>query len=48
MNTTWKYVFSANHTAIDWMDDLVATQFVLNNETFGDDGTQESRQQRKQ
>ncbi len=36
MNTTWKYVFSANHTAIDWMDDLVATQFVLNNETFGD------------
>jgi len=38
MNTTWKYVFSANHTAIDWMDDLVATQFVLNNETFGDDG----------
>jgi hypothetical protein len=38
MNTTWKYVFSANHSAIDWMDDLVATQFVLNNETFGDDG----------
>ncbi|MEM2383557.1 MAG: hypothetical protein QW521_05290, partial [Desulfurococcaceae archaeon] len=38
MNTTWKYVFSANHSAVDWMDDLVATQFVLNNETFGDDG----------
>ncbi|MEM4847583.1 MAG: hypothetical protein QW794_07495, partial [Thermosphaera sp.] len=36
MNTTWKYVFSANHSAIDWLDDLVATQFVLNNETFGD------------
>jgi len=38
MNTTWKYVFSANHSAIDWLDDLVATQFVLNNETFGDNG----------
>jgi hypothetical protein len=36
MNTTWKYVFSANHSAITWLDDLVATQFVLNNETFGD------------
>jgi len=36
MNTTWKYVFSANHSAITWMKDLVATQFVLNNETFGD------------
>jgi hypothetical protein len=35
MNTTWKYVFSANHSAITWLDDLVATQFVLNNETFG-------------
>ncbi len=36
MNTTWKYVFSANHSAITWLTDLVATQFVLNNETFGD------------
>lgn len=36
MNTTWKYVFSANHTAIDWLDDLVHTKLVLNNETFGD------------
>ena len=36
MNTTWKYVFSANHSAITWLEDLVATQFVLNNETFGD------------
>jgi hypothetical protein len=45
MNTTWKYVFSANHTAIDWMDDLVATQFVLNNETFGDGSTQDSNKE---
>ncbi|MDW8073435.1 MAG: carboxypeptidase-like regulatory domain-containing protein [Nitrososphaerota archaeon] len=36
MNTTWKYVFTANHSAITWLKDLVATQFVLNNETFGD------------
>ncbi|RLE61974.1 MAG: hypothetical protein DRJ47_11415, partial [Thermoprotei archaeon] len=36
MNTTYKYVFAANHTEIDWLDNLVATQFVLNNETFGD------------
>jgi hypothetical protein len=36
MNTTWKYVFSANHSAVTWLKDLVATQFVLNNETFGD------------
>jgi hypothetical protein len=36
MNTTWKYVFSANHSAVTWLQDLVATQFVLNNETFGD------------
>jgi len=36
MNTTWKYVFSANHSAVTWLTDLVATQFVLNNETFGD------------
>ncbi|MCS7352317.1 MAG: carboxypeptidase-like regulatory domain-containing protein, partial [Anaerolineae bacterium] len=35
MNTTWKYVFSANHSAVTWLKDLVATQFVLNNETFG-------------
>lgn len=35
MNTTWKYVFSANHSAVTWLRDLVATQFVLNNETFG-------------
>jgi hypothetical protein len=36
MNTTWKYVFSANHSDVTWLRDLVATQFVLNNETFGD------------
>jgi len=36
MNTTWKYVFSANHSDVTWLKDLVATQFVLNNETFGD------------
>ncbi|MEM2232208.1 MAG: carboxypeptidase-like regulatory domain-containing protein [Nitrososphaerota archaeon] len=36
MNTTWKYVFSANHSDVTWLNDLVATQFVLNNETFGD------------
>jgi hypothetical protein len=36
MNTTWKYVFSANHSDVSWLRDLVATQFVLNNETFGD------------
>ncbi len=36
MNTTWKYVFSANHSDVPWLTDLVATQFVLNNETFGD------------
>jgi hypothetical protein len=36
MNTTWKYVFSANHSDVSWLKDLVATQFVLNNETFGD------------
>jgi len=38
MNTTWKYEVVATHEEIDWLDNLVATQFVLNNETFGDDG----------
>ncbi len=38
MNTTWKYEVVATHDDIDWLDNLVATQFVLNNETFGDDG----------
>jgi hypothetical protein len=32
MNTTWKYVFSANHSDVTWLRDLVATQFVLNND----------------
>jgi len=36
MNTTWKYTFLANHSDIDWLDNLVATKLVLNNETFGD------------
>ena len=36
MNTTWKYTFLANHTEIDWLDNLVHTKLVLNNETFGD------------
>ncbi|MCD6260580.1 MAG: hypothetical protein J7J28_02155, partial [Thaumarchaeota archaeon] len=36
MNTTWKYTFLANHTEIDWLDNLVHTALVLNNETFGD------------
>ncbi|RLE68857.1 MAG: hypothetical protein DRJ43_04880, partial [Thermoprotei archaeon] len=38
MNTTWKYEVVATHEEIDWLDNLIATQFVLNNETFGDDG----------
>ena len=42
MNTTWKYVFSANHSEISWLDDLVHTKLVLNNETFGDDGLRAS------
>ncbi|RLG07810.1 MAG: hypothetical protein DRN68_04850, partial [Thaumarchaeota archaeon] len=36
MNTTWKYTFIANHSDIDWLDNLVHTALVLNNETFGD------------
>ncbi|MEM1886699.1 MAG: carboxypeptidase-like regulatory domain-containing protein [Nitrososphaerota archaeon] len=36
MNTTYKYFFAANHSAIGWLENLVATQLVLNNETFGD------------
>ncbi|RLF98936.1 MAG: hypothetical protein DRN49_05100, partial [Thaumarchaeota archaeon] len=42
MNTTWKYTFLANHSKIDWLDNLVHTTLVLNNETFGDDGLRAS------
>ncbi|OYT43089.1 hypothetical protein B6U84_06580, partial [Candidatus Bathyarchaeota archaeon ex4484_40] len=42
MNTTWKYIFLANHSKISWLDNLVHTKLVLNNETFGDDGLRAS------
>ena len=34
MNTTWKYVWIANHSAITWLDNLVYP-YLRNNETWG-------------